>query len=227
MTPDPWQGEGAQLPYNNLAYGDRWLMLSGAERTLIDRLDARCDQLGSAAISSAVFVGLQTSADSVYHLRRIAPGRYVSRASGDIAVHIEDAIMHPLVSGMEAKRYVEPDTATYILFPYERRGDSVRLIGDNRMEEAFPSAWAYLRSHEEDLRAREGGAFDDGQWYRFGRHQNLDKQDIEKLIVPRLVANLKCRHCRAAQMNGRSKKSRLWATARPAHGRGQGYSGRR
>ena len=29
-------------------------------------------------------------------------------------------------------------------------------------------------------------------WYRFGRHQNLDKQEIEKLIVPRLVSSVSC-----------------------------------
>jgi hypothetical protein len=166
-------------------------LLSGAERALVDTLDARCDQLGSAAVTEAIFVGLQTSADSVYHLRRIAPGRYASRAPGEIEVRIEDAVMHPLVSGPEAKRYIEPETTTYILFPYERVGQAVRLIGSDLLEQAYPSAWAYLKSHEADLRARESGAFDDHQWYRFGRHQNLDKQDIEKLVVAQTLPGMR------------------------------------
>ena len=99
--------------------------------------------------------------------------------------------MHPLVSGPEAKRYIEPDTETYILFPYQRTGEAVRLIGAAQMDQAHPQAWAYLQSHEVDLRAREDNSFDDDQWYRFGRTQSLDKQDVVKLIVPRLVANLK------------------------------------
>ena len=33
--------------------------------------------------------------------------------------------------------------------------------------------------------------FDDHEWYRFGRHQNLDKQDIRKLIVAQTVPNLR------------------------------------
>ena len=192
VADDPWQGDNARLPYDNLAYGDRWLMLSGAERALIDRLDGRCDQLGSAAVTSAVFVGLQTSADTIYHLRRIGPGRYFSRASDNSEVRIEDALMHPLVSGTEAKRYIEPDTNTYILFPYQRAGQAVRLIDGDQLERSFPLAWAYLQSHEADLRARQNSAFDNEQWFRFGRHQNLDKQDVPKLIIPRLVADLKC-----------------------------------
>ncbi|MCB4862722.1 hypothetical protein K7W03_24350 [Sphingobium sp. PNB] len=99
--------------------------------------------------------------------------------------------MHPLVSGTEAKRYIEPDTDTYILFPYQRAGQTVRLIDADRLEKSFPLAWAYLRSHETDLRARENGGFDDDQWYRFGRHQNLDKQDIEKLIVAQTVPGMR------------------------------------
>jgi hypothetical protein len=190
VADEPWQDDDAQLPYDNLAYGNRWLMLSGTERALIDRLDASCSRLVSPQLTSAIFQGLITSADSVYHLRRIAQGRYISRASDGLEVRIEDALMHPLVSGTEAKRYIEPATDTYILFPYARVGPAVRLIAADRMEHAFPCAWAYLRSHEATLRAREDGAFDDEEWYRFGRHQNLDKQDQVKLIVPRLVANL-------------------------------------
>jgi type I restriction-modification system DNA methylase subunit len=191
VADNPWQGDDACLPYNNLNYGERWLLMSGAERALIDALDTRCDQLGSAAVSEAVFVGLQTSADSIYHLRRIAPGRYASRASGDAEVRIEDAVMRPLVSGPEVKRYLEPDTDTYILFPYQRVGPAVRLLGPERLEGAYPAAWAYLKSHEAALRGREGGTFDDDQWYRFGRHQNLDKQDIEKLVVAQTVPGMR------------------------------------
>ncbi len=187
----PWQGDDARLPYANLGYGDRWLMLSGAERELVDRLDASCDRLVSRNVTSAIFQGLITSADSVYHLRRVGPGRYISRASDGREVRIEDALMHPLVSGTEAKRYLEPDTETFVLFPYERTGHAVRLIDAYRLEQNFPLAWGYLRSHEAALRARENGGFDDDQWYRFGRHQNLDKQDVEKLVVAQTVPRLR------------------------------------
>ena len=100
--------------------------------------------------------------------------------------------MKPLVSGPEAKRYEEPETDTYLLFPYQRdaRG-AMRLILADEMARRFPRAWAHLRRWEQDLRSRESKAFDDESWYRFGRNQNIDKQDIPKLIVPRPF-RLKC-----------------------------------
>ena len=42
------------------------------------------------------------------------------RRAAPYEVEIEDAIMKPLVSGPEAKRYEEPETDTFLLFPYER-----------------------------------------------------------------------------------------------------------
>jgi hypothetical protein len=47
-----------------------------------------------------------------------------------------------------------------------------------------------LRHHEKELRARERGKFDDDQWWRFGRHQNIDKQELPKIGVPQTVDHL-------------------------------------
>jgi hypothetical protein len=52
-------------------------------------------------------------------------------------------------------------------------------------------AWSYLRSNEADLRAREGSAFDDDEWHRFGRNQNIDKQDRTKLVVAQTVPEMR------------------------------------
>jgi hypothetical protein len=97
--------------------------------------------------------------------------------------------MRPLVSGEDTKRYRFPRAGTYILFPYDD-SESGRLLTASEMAKRFPRAWAYLASHERALRAREKGKFDDDNWYRFGRHQNIAKQKLPKLLVPRLTIKL-------------------------------------
>ena len=194
---DPWSGNDTTLTYDQLSFGDRWLMTTGADRDLIDRLYLTSNLLDDPSTTRNIFVGIQTSADAIYHLRRVGPERYVCTPKGVNApppyeVAIEDAIMKPLVSGAEAKRYIEPRTHTYLLFPYEIDENGAHLIAADRMSREFPNAWAYLQSWEKDLRSRESGKFDDSEWYRFGRHQNLDKQEIEKLVVPRLVPTVSC-----------------------------------
>ena len=192
MADSPWDGDASRLGWDNIDFGDRWLMLSGTERNLIDRLYGHCARLDDERMTRAIFVGLQTSADPIYHLKRIAPGRFISVASGNIEIAIEDAIMHPLVSGDEAKRYIKPDTDVYILFPYHSENGRMTLISAAQMELNFPNAWAYLGSHEADLRARESNKMDGNEiWWGYNYPKNLDKQERIKLIVPRLVANLK------------------------------------
>ena len=192
-----WSNAEFAVAYDSLSEGGEWLMATGAERALIGRLAQDCLRLDDPSLTSGIVVGIQTSADHIYHLQRLGAGRYKCTPKGKAAVsyelEVEDAIMKPLLSGPEAKRYEDPDTDTYVLFPYERDARGVmRLMPADDIARRFPRAWAHLRRWEPDLRMRESDAFDDENWYRFGRNQSIEKQDIAKLIVPRLVQHIKC-----------------------------------
>lgn len=189
-----WERADLVTPYEALPQEGEWLMATGPERALIERLRRDCLRLDDPSLTVGITVGIQTSADKIYHLERLGTDRYrCTPKDGDpYEVRIEDALMKPLVSGAEAKRYEEPETGTYLLFPYERdaRG-AMGLIPSDEMERRFPLAWAYLRSYETPLRGREDSAFDDEQWYRFGRNQNIDKQDQSKLVVASTVPSMR------------------------------------
>jgi hypothetical protein len=197
MADVDWSARDLSVPYDTLPEDGEWLMATGAERALIERLARDCPRLDDPSLTTAIFQGLITSADYIYHLERLGTGRYKctpkGRGAAPYEVEIEDAIMKPLVSGPEAKRYEEPETDIYLLFPYERdRHGVMGLIPAAAMARRFPKTWAHLRKWEQVLRARESKSFDDEAWHRFGRSQNIDKQDVTKLIVPRLVQHMKC-----------------------------------
>jgi len=199
-----WSDPDLAVGYDDLPPDAKWLIATGPERRLIERLARTCRPLKDRRITNAIVVGLQTSADAVFHLKRIANGHYecAPPRAPSYVVEIEDEIMKPLISGVEAKRYEAPETETYILFPYERGEDgAVRLLRQNELERRFPNAWAYLLTYETVLRSREqkkdrngeivSAPFDTEDWYRFGRNQSLERQDAVKLIVPRIVEHLK------------------------------------
>jgi hypothetical protein len=174
---------------------ESWDLVDAAVRPAFDAMRLRPDgtlrrTLGDRSVTTHVFQGLITSADWIYHLDRIGPNRYRQIGTADQRVHpIEDAIMRPLVSGEDAKRYRQPRTTKHILFPYEEGTSS--LFPADRMAAEFPGAWDYLRNYEAELRARERSAFDDDSWYRFGRNQNIDKQNCPKIGVAETVPNLR------------------------------------
>lgn len=189
---------------NFVAYGSiaapasPWLLAPAPVKRLIERLDKEATRLDDPANTAGIIVGIQTSADHIFHLKRLGKNRYAytPRQGGTklapVEVEIEDALMKPLVSGAEAKRFIEPETDTYLLFPYSMTAAGAALINEADMALQFPKALRYLRLFEQELRQREGKKFNDDKWYRMGRSQNLDKQETPKLLVPRLVPQLAC-----------------------------------
>ena len=205
MSRVDWQAPHAVIPYGDLSDNAAWNLMPDAERKLTDRLKSSCKPL--AACCKGIFVGIQTSADAIYHLTRLGPGRYRTRNGEEVC--IEDALMRPLVSGAEAKRYQSPQTDTCLLFPYEISGMRPRLLSENEMSANFPLAFTYLKQHEIELRTRESGKFDDELWYRFGRNQNIGIQDQPKLVVAQTVPNLRVAYdekgefyCNNVRVNG-------------------------
>ena len=188
------------MPYAEIAKpGEPWLIAPRPVRQLIARLARETTPLGDAKNTAAIFQGIITSADHIFHLRKLARGKYAytPKAGGkkraEVVVEIEDALMKPLVSGREAKRFIEPETDTYLLFPYKVDGEGARLFTSQEMLEQFPKAWRYLRKFEVELRARDGRKTDnDEKWFGYVYPKNLDKQETVKLLVPRLVARLQC-----------------------------------
>ena len=195
---EPWWASDESLTYEQLTFGRRWLLITGADREVIDRLVGHCHKLDDPRITRNIFVGIQTSADAIFHLQKIGPGRYKCAPRGRDApspyeVRIEDDVMKPLVSGAEVKRYVEPRTDTYLLFPYRTGIHGSHLIPAGEMAAEFPNAWRYLSFWEFELRRRERGKMDhDEHWWAYNYPKNLEKQELEKLVVPRLVPNIGC-----------------------------------
>ncbi len=176
------------VTYSGLA-SEAWSLVDATDRRILDKMREAGITLEEA--TSQIFQGLITSADAIYHLIKTGPGKYYSAASiGE--VEIEDEIMRPLISGEDAVPFATPPTDTYLIFPYKVTDDECRLLNQREMKE-YRGAWKYLKSHEPAPRQRESGKFDDKEWYRFGRNQNIDKQHLPKLLVPRLLNQPVCR----------------------------------
>jgi hypothetical protein len=184
-----WNDADRAVHYPELPHGEPWVFLPRSEREVLRALNAKCERLGDEA---DVVVGLQTSADSVYHLRKCGPGRYRTVAGDD--VELEDTLMLPLVSGKDIERWAKPSPLWCILFPYvpDVRG-RMRLIPADDMRTMYPQIWAYLQANELTLRARENGrADDDESWWGYIYPKNLRAPRTPKLLIPRLLVRLGC-----------------------------------
>lgn len=193
---DPFASNEARLPYDKIGFRDRWLLVTGADRDVIDTARKGSRYLDDPGVSEAIFQGLVTSADSIFHLYKLADGKYECRpASGNqppYEVELEDELLKPLVSGPEAKRYEYPETNRYLIFPYDISDGTGFLIPQNRMQDDYPKVWKYLKSWEKDLRGRENNKMDvEDKWWGYVYPKNLTRHEQEKLIVAQTTPNLR------------------------------------
>ena len=166
---------------------NNWSLAEEEVLKLKAKLDNGSKQLGEVA---EIFVGIQTSADSIYHLERLGNGKYQSKGN-DTVIEIEDAIMKPLISGPDAKRYQYPTTKKYLLHPYKTE-PNFELYDSKSLHEIFPKAFQYLKTNEKALRARENGKMNHDSWYAYNYPKNLDRQSIPKIGVAQTVSDLQC-----------------------------------
>ncbi|QTR44721.1 Eco57I restriction-modification methylase domain-containing protein [Thiothrix litoralis] len=181
------------LPYDNLPTADAWQFMPEPERQLIEKL---MNNTPLSKVCSSISQGLVTSANDIYHHEKIGNARYLSYADKDnpVEVEIDDALMRPLLSGKQIKRYRLSDSAKHILLPYCVGNISGKpfLYPEETLSQTYPKAWAYLKSHEKALRGRESGKMDrDDKWWGYVYPKNLDKQSEKKLFIAGTAPDLR------------------------------------
>jgi hypothetical protein len=191
---DEWQkhGSGAEegMILSERFSGAEWSFSIGPNAVLCDRLRDLPLKLGDVA---DIFVGLQTSADDVFILDLVEEKRQMLRLRSKILGGertLEKGLLFPLVSGTDVRGYGELPRRQYIIFPYEVTDEHAALLDFAAIEKRYPKTAAYLLENKKRLAQRERGRFNDREWYRFGRSQNLGIQSRVKLCVPRLVDRL-------------------------------------
>ena len=171
------------------ATGEEWNFSTGREADLYHKLLAVPTKLGSF---TNIFVGLQTSADTVFLFKNSIKSGYelttVHSKELDKEVQIENALLKPVIRSGSIGQFQASPTAL-VLFPYERRGESLKLISEERMASSFPKAWAYLSKNKSLLENREKGKFKASGWYQL-YPKNLDVWEQEKLMMPYMVTKL-------------------------------------
>jgi hypothetical protein len=167
-----------------------WSFSVGYGSELIEKLKLMPVKLGDL---SDIFVGLQTSADDVFIMDCVgqdAKTFHLHSKAQDAVFKLEKPLFYPLVSGTDVQGYEPLPERQYILFPYDKSGETVKLYPFETIEKAYPDITAYLLLNKKRLEGREKGKFKGEDWYKFGRNQNIGIQNRIKLCVPRLVDKL-------------------------------------
>jgi adenine-specific DNA-methyltransferase len=118
-----------------------------------------------------IFVGLQTSKDSVYFLKQaVDNGDSFTAYSAELdeRIEIEKGLVRHLLLGDQVHRFEAIRSDNLVLFPCDATCDGFpQLLAASKIERLYPKGWSYLKRCEEILRGREHGRFDNEEWYQF------------------------------------------------------------
>lgn len=181
------------ITINDFPENDKWQILPIKEKQLIDNLLNNNSKLGEQQWTNSISQGLISGAFRIYVNKKISENKYehINSNKKCVEIELEDKITKPIVSGEHIKRYEKPLSEQFIIFPYRKVDKNIQLIEFAEMEIHFPSTLNFLKINEKFLRKRDGGKLNDDSWYRFSRNQNLDKQEIPKLLIAGTAPNLR------------------------------------
>lgn len=140
-----------------------------------------------------IFVGLQTSRDTLYVTDKISETKntYTIRVnptekSEKIPIptktyEVEKKFFKPFLMGKDVHRYDTLKTERLVFFPYSLDGKA-DLVSLNELKESYPLTYKYVMAYKDAFEGRENGkAKELKEWFAYIYPKNLDKFEQEKL----------------------------------------------
>ncbi|MFB6069122.1 MAG: Eco57I restriction-modification methylase domain-containing protein [Halobacterium sp.] len=184
------------FPQGKLAPDDYWAMMPPEELQVFEKLEQGADQK-IESITDDVSHGTQTSANTVYVVDVLDAERVESDdvggtvtivpSGGSDEYEIETDLLRPWLQGRDVQRWRAEWSGQHVVLPYEIESVEgeleASLLDKPTLREDYPLAWEFFKNHEQKLRGREGGRWENSdEWWEFGRPQNLEKFEIPKII---------------------------------------------
>jgi len=156
-----------------------WSFGSTKEIELFNKIEKHGIPLGD--YSNKIFVGLQTSADTVYILEK-RNGKYYSPYL-ERFIEIEEDILKPILKGEEIQRYLLRENKYWLIFPYYKYNNRAVIIPEDTLAMKYPRTWAYLLLCQEQLKRRDNGRMGNDNWYAYVYPKNLLEFEQIKIMA--------------------------------------------
>lgn len=160
----------------------QWSFLSEDIIKILRDVEDKCQSLDTMA---DIFVGLQTSADTIYIIKEdtMKDGFvYFTDCRGNSQC-VEETILKPCIYDIHLEKYADIQENMKIIFPYHTEGNKQKLYTLDEMASKFPKTLAYLETFKSDLCKRSVKGINDENWYQFGRAQSLKRFFGEEHLI--------------------------------------------
>jgi len=178
-----------RLPMPTL--NEPWVLSDNKASNLMRKLNSNYERLGD--ICKNIFVGLQTSADSVYFVKLISETKETAKIMNLSDNHefiIEKQILKKLLKGKDIQKWSVEWKGFYVIYPYLVKNGIASLITLSEIKKNYPLAYEYFKNYETQLKLRENNRLNnDENWHQYIYRKNLEKFEQPKIITQVLASS--------------------------------------
>lgn len=190
-----WKSKNYIIEYDDVEFSDlndeTWVLMPNYLKPLFESISEQSIDLETLIGSDNIFNGIQTSANPIYiHSSTRIDDKYIYFTYEDRECKVEKELTRPYfqtsrgIDNLNTYRLLEPNS--FVIYPYKNIDGQIRFVDIQTMRRNYPETLQFLENYKERLEARDIKPVPEtpNEWYRFGRHQSLDKCDVpEKIIV--------------------------------------------
>ncbi|MEM3488581.1 MAG: hypothetical protein QXO75_02825 [Nitrososphaerota archaeon] len=134
-----------------------------------------------------IFVGLQTSADSIYFVRIVSEFKEtvkVKNIKDGNEFELEKCILKKPLKGKDIRKCSAEWDGYYVVYHYNVEKGKVNIILISEIETQFPLTYKYFKHYGNELKSREDNRLkNEENWHQYIYCKNLEKFKQTKIIT--------------------------------------------
>lgn len=169
-----------------------WILVPSLLKNVYQKISNQSTSLVELIGDENIYNGIQTSANDIYvHTPSNEDADYFYFNKDGRDWKIEKSLTKPYfktsagIDNLNTYRAFAPNS--FVIYPYKKTAKGIDFINIEELKLNFPNAFAYLSVYKDKLsnplRDIKPTPSTPNEWYRYGRHQSLDKCDVPAKII--------------------------------------------
>ena len=174
-----------------------WVLVPSILKPVFNAINKQSETLENLIGSDNIYNGIQTSANNIYiHSKTKEDKKYIYFSKDGIDWKVEKVLTRPYYktsSGDDNLNTYRPFSPnTFVIYPYLKTKKGIQFVEIDKLKANYPNLFSFLNHYKSKLnnskRDIKPTPETEDEWYRFGRHQSLEKCDVPAKIIVGVLA---------------------------------------
>ena len=184
------------IKFNELEKND-WILVPSILKPVFNAINKQSETFENLIGSDNIYNGIQTSANNIYiHSKTKEDKKYIYFSKDGIDWKVEKVLTRPYYrtstgdDNLNTYRPFSPNS--FVIYPYLKTKRGIQFVEIDKLKANYPNLFSFLNHYKSKLnnpkRDIKPTPETVNEWYRFGRHQSLDKCDVPAKIIVGVLA---------------------------------------